>query len=184
MPIYSFEGRIPAIHPTAYIAPTAEVIGDVTVGAHCYVGFGAILRGDYGTIVVGDGTAIEEGVIVHARPTGLTTFENDVTLGHGAMIHNATIREGALIGMYAVVSDFSEVGAWSIVGEAALVKRGQQIPARVLAVGVPAKVVRELEEKNLEEMRWAKELYKDLAKRYPTGLEEISRKQIKLPEVT
>mgnify|MGYP001825072968 CR=1 FL=1 len=96
MAIYEFEGRTPRISPTAYVAPSAQVIGDVVIGEECYVGHGAILRGDYGTIEVGDGTAVEEGVIVHARPEDKTVFGKRVTLGHGAMIHNAVVRDEAL----------------------------------------------------------------------------------------
>lgn len=107
MPIYTFEDRTPRIARSAYVAPSAQVIGDVRIGEECYVGHGAILRGDYGTIVVGAGTAIEEGVIVHARPGDRAVFGLDVTVGHGAMIHNATIEDGAVIGMRATVSDYA-----------------------------------------------------------------------------
>ena len=98
MTLYSFEGRVPQVAPSAYVAPSAQVIGRVVVGEDCYVGHGAILRGDYGTILVGDGTAVEDGVIVHARPDDTTRFGKRVTLGHGAMIHNATVHDGAVIG--------------------------------------------------------------------------------------
>ncbi len=175
MPIYRFGEFTPRIDPGAYIAPSAIVIGNVIIGPDCYIGHGAILRGDYGAIEVGSGTAIEEGVIVHARPGDKTTIGTRVTIGHGAMIHNATIREGATIGMRAVISDFADVGEGSLVGEQALVRRGQQIPPRVVAVGVPAKVVGEVEEKHQDMAFWAKELYKDLAHRYPDELHEISR---------
>ena len=94
MPIYAFEGRQPVIAESAYVSPSAQVIGDVRIGARCYVGHGAILRGDYGSIVIGDETAVEEGVIVHARPEDLTTIGRRVTLGHGAMVHNASILDG------------------------------------------------------------------------------------------
>ena len=169
MPVYSFEGRAPAIAETAYVAPSAQVIGDVAIGARCYVGHGAILRGDYGSIEIGEETAVEEGVIVHARPGDRTRIGPRVTLGHGAMVHNATILEGAVIGMRAVVSDYSEVGAGAIVGELGLVKQGQRIPPRVVAVGVPVRVVGAVGEKHELMAKRAKTIYVELAARYLAG---------------
>ena len=93
MPIYAFEDRRPVIAESAYVSPSAQVIGDVTIGERCYIGHGVILRGDYGSIVIGDETAVEEGVIVHARPQDRTIIGRRVTLGHGAMVHNALIRD-------------------------------------------------------------------------------------------
>jgi carbonic anhydrase/acetyltransferase-like protein (isoleucine patch superfamily) len=169
MTIYSFEGRSPVIASTAYISTTAQVIGDVTIGARCYVGHGAILRGDYGTIEIGDETAVEEGVIVHARPGDRTRIGKRVTLGHGAMVHNATILDGAVIGMRAVVSDYSEVGEGAIVGEMGLVKNGQKIPPRKVAVGAPVQVIGDVEEKHDLMARRAKQIYVELAARYLAG---------------
>jgi carbonic anhydrase/acetyltransferase-like protein (isoleucine patch superfamily) len=177
MPIYAFENKRPQIDPSAYIAPTAVVIGEVVIGDLCYVGHGAIVRGDYGRITVGDGCAIEEGAIIHARPGDATTIAERVTVGHGAMIHNARIDAGATIGMRAVISDFAVVGEGALVGEQALVRRGQQIPPRVIAVGIPARVIGEVGDEQADMMVWAKQVYADLARRYPSGLEEISREQ-------
>ena len=169
MPVYSFEGRKPQIDPSAYVAPTAQVIGDVIIGARCYVGHGAILRGDYGSIEVGQESAVEEGVIVHARPEDWTRIGKRVTLGHGCMVHNATIHDGAVIGMRAVVSDFSEVGHGAIVGEMSLVKNGQKVPPRKVAVGVPVKEIGDVAERHHAMSHWAKDLYVDLAARYLAG---------------
>ena len=173
MTLYEFEGRIPDIDSTAYVAPSAQVIGRVRIGAECYIGHGAILRGDYGSIEIGAQTAVEEGVIIHARPDDVTTIGDRVTLGHGAMVHNATIEDGAVIGMRATISDFSVVGAGAIVGEMGLVKQHQKIPPGTIAVGVPVRVVGKVSEKNRDMTVWAKELYVDLARRYPSGLKEI-----------
>ncbi|NMB77259.1 MAG: gamma carbonic anhydrase family protein [Myxococcales bacterium] len=169
MPIYAFEDRRPVIAESSYIAPSAQVIGDVSIGARCYVGHGAILRGDYGAIVIGDETAIEEGVIVHARPEDRTTIGRRVTLGHGAMVHNATILDGAVIGMRAVVSDFAEVGEGAIVGEMGLVKSKQKIPPHKVALGIPVKVVDDVGERHDMMTRRAKQIYVDLAARYLAG---------------
>ena len=177
MPIYLFEERRPTISETAYIAPTAIIVGDVTIGESCYVGHGAILRGDYGRIVIGNASAVEEGAIVHARPGDETVIGDRVTVGHGAMIHNARIGDGATIGMRAVVSDFSVVGEGALIGEQALVRRGQEVPPRSIAVGIPARVIGEVGPDQADMMVWAKELYVDLARRYPLALKEITREE-------
>ncbi len=169
MPIYAFEGRCPQIDASTYVSPTATVIGHVLIGARCYVGHGAILRGDYGSIEIGDETAVEEGVIIHARPEDWTRIGARVTIGHGAMIHNATIRDGAVIGMRAVVSDFSEVGERALIGEAGLVKNGQKVPADKVAVGVPVRVIGDIDDRHRDMTVWAKALYVDLAARYSGG---------------
>lgn len=169
MPIYAFEGKHPSIAASAYISPTATVIGNVTIGEGCYIGHGAILRGDYGNIEIGDETAVEEGVIIHARPEDWTRIGRRVTLGHGAMVHNATILDEAVIGMRAVISDFSEVGAGAIVGEMGLVKNSQKVPAGKVAVGAPVKVVGEVGERHRPMAKWAKDLYVGLARRYSEG---------------
>jgi carbonic anhydrase/acetyltransferase-like protein (isoleucine patch superfamily) len=182
MPIYEFDGRVPAISTAAYLAPSAIVIGDVTIGPDCYVGHGAILRGDYGTIVVGAATAIEEGVIVHARPQDRTVLGQRVTVGHGAMIHNATVHDGATIGMRAVVSDFAEVGAGALVGELSLVKRGQRVPPGAIVVGAPARVIGAVGAGQHDMAVWAKELYVELARRYQATLREIPRSAVREPE--
>jgi carbonic anhydrase/acetyltransferase-like protein (isoleucine patch superfamily) len=182
MPIYEFDGRVPAISASAYLAPTAVVVGDVTIGPDCYIGHGAILRGDYGTIVVGAATAIEEGVIVHARPQDRTVLGQRVTVGHGAMIHNATVRDGATVGMRAVVSDFAEVGEGALIGELSLVKRGQRVPAGAIAVGAPVRVIGEVGPEQADMAVWAKELYVDLAHRYQAALREIPRADVQDPD--
>jgi carbonic anhydrase/acetyltransferase-like protein (isoleucine patch superfamily) len=169
MPIYAFEGRRPVVDESAYVAPSAQIIGNVKIGARCYIGHGVILRGDYGSITIGDETAVEEGVIVHARPADRTSIGRRVTLGHGAMVHNASILDGAVIGMRAVVSDFSEVGEGAIVGEMCLVKNSQKIPARKVAVGVPAHIVGDVEARHSMMTHTAKDLYVEMARRYRDG---------------
>ncbi|MCP4600435.1 MAG: tRNA (N6-threonylcarbamoyladenosine(37)-N6)-methyltransferase TrmO [Proteobacteria bacterium] len=177
MPIYAFEGKRPTIESSAYISPTAVVIGNVNIGKRCYVGHGAVLRGDWGTIEIGDETAIEEETFVHVRPDDLTKIGRRVTLGHGAMVHNATIGECAVIGMRAVVSDFSEVGSYTIVGEMGLVRRGQKVPSRKIAVGVPVQIVGDVNDERFAKYQRAKDRYVNLAKRCNGG----ALVEIKLP---
>lgn len=182
MPIYVFEERRPIIHQTAYVAPSAIVIGAVTIDADCYIGHGAILRGDYGRIVIGRASAVEEGAIVHARPDDETVIGDRVTIGHGAMIHNARIEDGATIGMRAVISDFSVVGEQALIGEQALVRRGQKVPPRAIAIGVPCRVIGQVGPEQNDMMVLAKEVYLDLARRYPEGLREIRPDEVDRPQ--
>jgi len=168
MAIYQIKERKPVISEGSWIAPSAEIIGDVRIGKNCYIGWGVILRGDYGTIVIGDESAIEEGVIMHARPLNKTVIGYRVTVGHGAMIHNAVIQDYATIGMRATISDFADVGEWSLVAEHALVTRKQVVPPGKIYAGVPSSEIGDLQEKNKTEWNWAKQLYVDLAKQYRT----------------
>jgi carbonic anhydrase/acetyltransferase-like protein (isoleucine patch superfamily) len=166
MALYRFEEREPRVGRGSFVAESALVIGDVQIGRDAYIGHGVILRGDYGTIVVGEGTAIEEGAIVHARPDDRTVFGRFVTLGHGAMVHNAQIKDYAVIGMRATISDYSVVGEWTIIGEMGLVKNSQQVPDNCVAVGVPVRVIGEVDKKQKEFWSYGKNLYVEMAHRY------------------
>lgn len=168
MALYQFEGRKPQVARGSFIAESAIVIGDVHIGQDAYIGHGVILRGDYGTIVVGEGTAIEEGAIVHARPDDRTVFGRFVTVGHGAMIHNAQIKDYAVIGMRATISDYSVVGEWAIIGEMGLVKNSQHVPDGRVAVGVPVRVVSQINKQQKEFWSYGKKLYVEMAHRYNT----------------
>lgn len=174
MAIYEFEDRVPKIGKDTYVHPSAEVIGLVTLGEGCWVGPGARIRGDYGEIVIGDYTSIEDNCVVHARPGESTHIGEHVTIGHGSVIHNATIEDHAVIGMGAVVSDWAVVGEWAVIGEGAVVKNRQKIPDEHIAVGVPAKVLdRKVTPEYKEQWSHFKDTYVDLAKRYPEGLKRI-----------
>lgn len=163
---YEFDGRKPKIHPEAYVSPIAHVIGDITIGAGCYVGHGAILRGDYGSITIGAGSAVEEGVIIHAAPEHVCAIGKSVTLGHGAIVHANRIGDFAVIGMGAVVSIWSEIGEWSIVGEGAVVKLRQAIADGMVAAGNPASIIRPVNDNDRTMWNYGKQLYVDLAKKY------------------
>lgn len=164
--LFEFEDKSPATGSETYISELANIIGDVRIGNNCYIGHGAILRGDYGKIEIADGTAVEEGVIIHAPPGELCNIGSKVTLGHGAVIHSRHIGDSAVIGMGAILSLRSEVHGWSIVAEGAVVKQNQVIPPEVVAVGNPAKIVRKIKQKDKERWNMGKQLYIDLAKRY------------------
>lgn len=164
--LYEYDGRKPTVGRGTYVSEIARVIGDVAIGDNCYIGHGAVLRGDYGSIVIGDGTAVEEGVIIHAPPNGCCSVGEMVTIGHGAIIHAASVDSHAVIGMGAILSIYSEVGGHTIVAEGCVVKMRQIIPGGVVAGGNPARVIREVAQKDIEYWAMGKELYIDLAKKY------------------
>jgi carbonic anhydrase/acetyltransferase-like protein (isoleucine patch superfamily) len=169
--ISTFEGRTPVIGKGSYVHPSADVLGDVAVGDGCWVGPGARIRGDYGRIVIGDNTSIEDNCVVHARPGEQTTIGDWVTVGHGAIVHNATIKDWVILGMGSIVSDWAVVGEWAVIAEGAVVIQNQEIPGSVKAAGVPARIL----DKGVDDAfkaRWRefKKVYVDLARRYPTGL--------------
>jgi carbonic anhydrase/acetyltransferase-like protein (isoleucine patch superfamily) len=169
--INSFEGHTPEIAPGTYVHPSADVLGNVKIGAGCWIGPGARIRGDYGRIEIGDHTAVEDNVVIHARPDEKTTIGNRVTLGHACVVQNATIHDWAVIGMGAMVSDWADVGQWAIVAEGAVVRQRQQVPSEHIAVGVPAKLLdKTVTEGQKAEWRHWKEVYADLARRYRQGL--------------
>ncbi|MBP7748255.1 MAG: gamma carbonic anhydrase family protein [Phycisphaerae bacterium] len=169
--INSFEGRTPEIGPGTYVHPSADVFGNVQLGAGCWIGPGARIRGDYGRIEIGDHTAVEDNVVIHARPGEQTTIGDWVTLGHACIVHNATIRAWAIIGMGAIVSDWAVVGEWSVVGEGTVVRQRQEVPDGRIAVGTPARVLDKVVAEDFKaQWKGFKELYVDLARRYPAGL--------------
>jgi carbonic anhydrase/acetyltransferase-like protein (isoleucine patch superfamily) len=174
MALWELEGKRPTLGKGTFVFPTADVIGDVVIGENCYIGPGARIRGDYGSIRIGNGTAVEENVVIHARPGDRTVIGNDVTIGHGAIIHNATIEDRAVIGMGAIVSDWAKVGVWAVVAEGALVKNRQDIPSGRIAVGIPAKEIGDVNDKYKEEWMNFKTIYQQLAReRYPATLKRL-----------
>ena len=164
--IYEFRKNRPVWGKDTYISETAIVIGNVEIGDNCYIGHGAVLRGDYGKIVIGNGTAVEEAVVIHAPPGETGYIGNKVTLGHGAVIHGKNIGDNAVIGMGAILSIMSDIGEGAIVAEGSVVKMRQNIEAMKVAAGNPAAVVRDIREKDMEMWSYVKQLYMDLAAEY------------------
>ena len=154
------------IDPSAYIAPTAVVLGDVTIGSGSSVWFNAVIRGDAEAIRIGSETNVQDGCVLHADSGFPCTLANRVTVGHGAIIHGATIEDDVLIGMKAVVMNGARIGRGSIVAVGAVVTEGTQVPPGSVAMGQPAKVKREATQKDLERIRHAAEHYIEAAKVY------------------
>jgi carbonic anhydrase/acetyltransferase-like protein (isoleucine patch superfamily) len=174
MAIYEYRGARPSIGKDVYIADSAEVIGNVFIGDGVYVGPGAKIRGDYGTIKIGNGTAVEENCVIHARPNEVCTVGSMVTLGHMSIIHNAKlIDDYAIIGMGAIVSDWAVIGKWAVIAEGGLVKNKQEIPPEKIAAGIPVRVIADVEEKYKADWTGFKKIYVDLARTYKNDLKRI-----------
>jgi phenylacetic acid degradation protein len=174
MPCYEIDGITPVVDPTAYVHPSAVLIGDVIIGPRCYVGPLASLRGDYGRIVLEDGANVQDTCVMHGFPGTDTVVETNGHIGHGAVLHGAIVKRNAMVGMNAVVMDEAVVGESAVVAACAFVKAGMVIAPRSLAAGVPAKVLRPLTD---EEIAWKESgtrTYHELAVRSRTTMREVA----------
>ncbi len=167
MPILSFRNKIPKMAPDCFIAPTSMIIGDVEIGSKSSVWFGTIIRGDVFHIRVGYNTNIQDNSVIHVTTNKFPTLiGNFVTIGHSAVLHGCSIKDNVLIGMRSTIMDQSEIGEWSIIAAGSVVKPGTKIPTGKLWGGLPAKEIRNVNEK---EILWIKELsnnYIKLSKEY------------------
>ncbi|MBU5306828.1 gamma carbonic anhydrase family protein [Clostridioides mangenotii] len=164
MVIRDFKGIKPEIGENVFISETASIIGDVKIGKNCSIWYNAVLRGDGESIVIGDNTNIQDGVVLHGDY--ITKIGNNVTVGHKALVHGATIGDNTLIGMGAIVLDNAIIGANSIVAAGSVVTSGKKFPDGVLLMGIPAKVVRELTKEDIEENKSSAKWYVDTANGY------------------
>ena len=173
MPCYEIEGVIPVVHPTAYVHPTAVLIGDVHIGPNCYVGPNASLRGDFGRIVLHAGANVQDNCVMHGFPQQDTLVEENGHIGHGAVLHSCTVRRDALVGMNAVVMDEAVVGERAMVAACAFVPAGMRIAEQTLVAGVPAKVIRLLKDEEVAWKRTGTETYQDLTRRCLASMQEV-----------
>lgn len=174
MPVYSLEGITPVIHPEAFVHESAVLIGDVIIGANCYIGPHASLRGDFGRILVEDGANVQDTCVLHSFPGKDCIVESNGHIGHGAILHGCHIGTNAMVGMNAVVMDNAVIGESSIIGATALVAAGFQCPPGSLVIGAPAKIKRALSE---EEIHWKSQgtlEYQQLAGRCRKSLKQTT----------
>ncbi|MFB5675580.1 gamma carbonic anhydrase family protein [Paenibacillus terreus] len=148
----AYQGKWPSLHSSVYTAEGVRIIGDVTVGQDCSIWFNAVLRGDMAPITIGDRSNIQDGVIGHVNTNQPLVVSEDVSVGHGAIIHGCTIGRGTLIGMGAIVLNGADIGEYALIGAGSLVTENTRIPPYTLSVGTPARVVRELTESDLKRM--------------------------------
>ncbi|NLJ72101.1 MAG: hypothetical protein GX333_03680 [Syntrophomonadaceae bacterium] len=174
MAIYEYEGKRPVIPETTFIHPQATIIGDVVFGENCYVGAGAVVRGDYGNIIIGDGSNIQENAVIHSEPYTTAVFEENVLIGHGAIVHGpCVIGESTTIGMGSVVNGETTIEAESLLAAGSVLPPRKTIPTRKVAMGNPAKIVKDLDDNMLVYNQIATKLYQDLAAKCKTSLKRI-----------
>ncbi|MCZ6836282.1 MAG: transferase hexapeptide repeat family protein [Planctomycetota bacterium] len=173
MPAYEFEGVRPVVDPSAFVHPTAVLIGDVIIGPGCLVGPGASLRGDIGQLVMHEGSNVQDGCILHCFPGKDVIIEANGHVGHGAILHGCTIKRNALIGMNSVIMDDAVIGENSFVGALSFVKAGFEVPANSLVAGIPAKVIRELKESEIHWKTQGTGVYQSLAQQYLATMSEV-----------
>jgi len=189
--VYSIDGVTPVVDPSAYVHPSAVLIGDVIIGAGCYVGPTASLRGDFGRIELRAGSNVQDSCIMHAYPGSDAIVEEEGHIGHGAILHGCIVKRNALVGMNAVVNDNAVIGESAIVAALAFVKAEMIVPPRMLVAGIPARILRALTD---QELAWKVEgtgSYLDLTRRSlatmrpttPLAAPERDRKRLKLPEL-
>lgn len=171
--IYSFQGHIPVIHPSSFVHPLAAVTGNVIIGENCYIGPGAAIRGDWGEIILEDGVNVQENCTLHMFPGKSMTLHSSAHIGHGAIIHGATIGHNVMIGMNAVIMDDAHIGDESIVGALTFVKAGMSIPPRSLVVGNPATIVKSVSDDMLAWKTAGTKLYQQLSADCYESLKEV-----------
>ncbi len=165
MPCYAIDGIRPVVHPDSYVHPTATLIGDVIIAADCYIGPGAVMRGDFGRLIMETGANLQDTCIVHGFPGTDTVVEEDGHIGHGAVLHGCHIGPDALVGMNSVVMDGAHIGESAMVAAMSFVKAGMEILPRQLVAGSPARVIRTLSEQDIAWKQAGTRDYQTLAKR-------------------
>jgi carbonic anhydrase/acetyltransferase-like protein (isoleucine patch superfamily) len=162
--VYSFKGFIPVVHESSFIHPQASVIGNVIIGKYVYVGPSAVIRGDWGGIVIEDGCNVQENCTVHMFPGKTITLKEGAHIGHGAIIHGANVGRNCLVGMNAVLMDDVELGDECIIGALSFLKAGMQVPARKMVVGNPAQIVKDVSDDLIGWKTKGTQLYQQLPK--------------------
>ena len=173
MPIYELNGKTPRISPEAFIHPDAVVIGDVAIGARCFIGPGAVLRGDFGPIGLAEGVSFQDNAVIHVTPGSEVAIERDVIIGHSALLHDVRIAPRVVIGMGAVLLFNGVCEEDAFVAAGAVVPRGMKVPAAMIAAGNPASI---LKKASNQQIRYAAEgvrLYQELARQYKDTMKRI-----------
>lgn len=160
--IYEFKGFRPVVHPTAFIHPRAVVTGNVIIGRDVYIGPGAAIRGDWGRIVIEDGCNVQENCTIHMFPGVAVLLKESAHIGHGAVIHGATVGRNAMVGMNAVIMDNVEIGDECIIGALTFIKADEKIPPRSLVVGNPGRIVRQVSDEMIDWKSQGTKLYQRL----------------------
>ena len=174
MAVYSLDGVAPTVADSAWIADSAQVIGNVDLAADVNIWFGAVLRGDNETLRIGRGSNIQDASVLHTDHGSPLTIGEDVTVGHQVMLHGCTIGDASLIGIGAIVLNGAKIGRHCLVGAGALVTEGKEFPDGSMILGSPAKVVRQLTPEQISALRSGAAHYVDNARRFQAGLRKIA----------
>ena len=170
---YSFKGFIPVVHPSAFVHPQAAVTGNVIIGKDVYIGPGAALRGDWGGIIIEDGCNVQENCTIHMFPGVTVLLKEGAHIGHGAIIHGATIGKNVLIGMNSVIMDEVEIGDECIIGALSFIPANTKIQNRSLVVGNPGKIIKEVSDDMIDWKTKGTRLYQTLPKECYDSLHEV-----------
>ena len=172
MSIQEFRGKRPRIDPTVFIAPNATIIGDVEIGSEGNVWPNAVIRGDFQAIRIGKKVSVQDNVVIHSLSEVHVTIGDGVSIGHGAILHGCEIGNNVLVGMGSIILDGSRISDWVFVGAGAVVTSDSIIPSKSLVLGVPGKVVRQLDEEELNRIKANAEEYANLARQYRKSKEK------------
>lgn len=164
--IGNFNNKKPKVHSSCFIADSADVVGDIVIGENSNVWFGTVIRGDTNNIIIGENTNIQDNCTLHVDGTAPLIIGDNVTVGHGVILHGCVIDNSTLIGMGSIVLNNAKIGAESIIGAGSLVTEGKEIPSGVLCMGSPAKIIRELTEEEKIKTRKSAEHYVQLSEQY------------------
>ncbi len=171
---YAFQNKQPNVDETVFLAPGSCVIGEVTIGRESSVWFNAVLRGDEGPITIGEKCSIQDNVTCHLYEGSPLVIEDEVTIGHNAILHGCTIGKRSIIGMGSTILDGAVIGEECIIGANSLIPPGKKIPPRSLVVGAPGKVVREITEEDIKLIQLSIDTYVDKGKQYKSSLKPMS----------
>ena len=179
---YQFNGIKPVAHPSAFVHPQATVTGNVVIGRDVYIGPGCALRGDWGKIIISDGCNVQENCTVHMFPGVTVVLKEAAHIGHGAIIHGATIGRNCLVGMNAVIMDEVELGDECIVGALSFIRQGEKIPSRSLVAGNPARIIKQVTD---EMIAWKSEgtrIYQQLPQQLYETLQPCEPLETEIPQ--
>jgi phenylacetic acid degradation protein len=173
MPSYEFEGKTPQVGETSFVHPCAVLIGGVTVGENCYIGPGAVLRADFGYIEIGDGSNVQENVVIHTFPEQTARLAKDSHIGHSAIVHGSQIGENVLVGMGAILHEGVEIGKDCIIGSGCVITANRKIPPGKLVVGIPGKIIGDVSPEMARAKTAGTRLYQTLPRRYRETMKRI-----------
>ena len=174
MALYEVDGKAPQVHSTAWVADSAEVMGNVHLGADASVWFGCVLRGDTDSLTIGEGSNVQDLSVLHADPGSPLTLGRHVTIGHKVMLHGCTVGDESLIGIGAIVLNGAKIGRNCLVGAGALVTEGKEFPDGSMIVGAPARAVRQLTPEQIAGLRRSAQHYIDNARRFRATLKKLA----------